>query len=53
MEPHQQLSVFLPVFKAGLIKNGMSESEADFVCISVAMRTHPRKITSIREYQDA
>ena len=52
MEPHQQLSVFLPVFKAGLIKNGMSENEADFVCISVAMRTHPRKITSIREYQD-
>jgi len=53
MEPHQQLSVFLSVFKAGLIKNGMSENEADFVCISVAMRTHPRKITSIREYQDA
>ena len=41
------------MFKAGLIKNGTSENETDFVCISVAMRTHPRKITSIREYQDA
>jgi len=53
MEPHQELNVFLPELKAGLIKNGMSENEADFLCISVAMRTHPRKITSMREYQDA
>ena len=53
MEPHQELSVFLPEFKTGLIKNGMSEAEADFVCLSVAKRARPRKITSVREYQDA
>ena len=48
MEPHQELSVFLPELKAGLIKNGMSEAEADFVCLSVAKRARPRKITSVR-----
>jgi hypothetical protein len=53
MEPHQELSVFLPELKAGLIKNGMSEAEADFVCLSVAKRASQRKITSMREYQDA
>ena len=53
MEPHQELSVFLPEFKTGLIKNGMSEAEADFICLSVAKRARPRKITSILEYQDA
>ena len=53
MEPHQELNVFLPELKAGLIKNGMSEAEADFVCLSVAKRARPRKITSVREYQDA
>ena len=53
MEPHQKLRVFLPKLKAGLIKNGMAESEADFVCLSVAKRAQPRKITSMREYQDA
>ena len=53
MEPHQELSVFLPEFKTGLIKTGMSEAEADFICLSVAKRARPRKITSIREYQDA
>ena len=53
MEPHQELDVFLPEFKAGLIKNGMTEAEADFVCLSVAKRASPRKITSMREYQDA
>ena len=53
MEPHQELSVFLPELKAGLIKNGMTEFEADFVYLSVAKRARSRKITSIREYQDA
>ena len=47
MEPHQELSEFFPEFKAGLIKNGMTESEADFICLSVAKRVSPRKITSI------
>jgi hypothetical protein len=41
------------VDEGGLIKNGMTESGADFVCLSVAKRASPRKITSIREYQDA
>jgi hypothetical protein len=53
MESHQELAVFLPEFKAGLIKNGMSEKEADFVCLSVVKRASPRKITCAREYQDA
>ena len=53
MEPHQELSVFLPELKAGLIKNGMSEAEADFICLSVAKRSSPSKITTAREYQDA
>jgi hypothetical protein len=53
MVPHQELKAFLPALKAALIKNRMSENEADFVCFSIAMRAHPRKITSIREYQDA
>ena len=53
MEPHQELGEFLPEFKAGLIKNGMTEAEADFICLSVAKRARPRKIVSVREYQDA
>ena len=53
MEPHQELSVFLPKFKARLIKNGMAENEAEFVCLSVAMRAQPRKLTTMRDYQDA
>lgn len=52
MEPHQELSVFLPEFKAGLIKRN-GEREADFVCLSVAMRAQPRKLTTMRDYQDA
>jgi hypothetical protein len=53
MEPHQELDVFLPEFKAALIKNGMTEVEADFVCLSVIKRAQPRKIVQAREYQDA
>ena len=53
MEPHQELSEFLPKFKARLIKTGMTEAEADFICLSVAKRARPRKIASVREYQDA
>jgi hypothetical protein len=53
MEPHQELAGFLPEFKAGLIKNGMPEKEADFVCLSVVKRSRPWKIRSEREYRDA
>ena len=53
MEPHQELSEFLPELKAGLIKNELTKAEADFICLSVAKRARPKKIVSGREYQDA
>ena len=53
MEPHQELSVFLPGVQNGAYQKRNVRAEADFICLSVAKKARPRRITSILEYQDA
>lgn len=53
MEPGQRLSVFLPKLHTVLVRKGVAEEEAAFICFSIGAGAHPRAITTLTEYQDA
>jgi hypothetical protein len=53
MEPHQKLDVFLPRLRAELVRNGMSEEAAAFVCKAVLAGAQQPAITTLKEYQEA
>jgi predicted DCC family thiol-disulfide oxidoreductase YuxK len=53
MSADQSLEAFLPKLRAELVRAGMSEGQADFVCKSITVGAQQSQITTLAEYQEA